>query len=33
MTEDHAVSLQDIKDAYVDWKEGDERWLRSMLLP
>ena len=33
MSEDQAVTLQDIKDAYVDWKEGDERWLRSMLLP
>lgn len=33
MTEDKAVTLQDIKDAYVEWKEGDERWLRSMLLP
>jgi len=33
MSEDQAVTLQDIKDAYVEWKEGDERWLRSMLLP
>ncbi|MDW5563341.1 MAG: RNA-guided pseudouridylation complex pseudouridine synthase subunit Cbf5 [Methanomassiliicoccus sp.] len=33
MLEDKAVTLQDIKDAYVEWKEGDERWLRSMLLP
>lgn len=33
MSEDQAVTLQDIKDAYVDWKDGDERWLRSMLLP
>jgi len=33
MTEDKAVTLQDIKDAYVGWQEGDERWLRSMLLP
>ena len=33
MTEDKAVTLQDIKDAYVDWKDGDERWLRSMLQP
>ena len=33
MIEDKAVTLQDIKDAYVDWKAGDEHWLRSMLLP
>lgn len=33
MTEDSSVTLQDIKDAYVDWKAGDETWLRSMLLP
>jgi H/ACA ribonucleoprotein complex subunit 4 len=33
MSEDHAVTLQDIKDAYVEWKEGNESWLRSMLLP
>jgi H/ACA ribonucleoprotein complex subunit 4 len=33
MTEDKAVTLQDIKDAYVEWKEGDGHWLRSMLYP
>ena len=33
MSEDRAVTLQDIKDAYVDWKEGDEHWLRSMVMP
>ena len=34
MIEDRAVTLQDIKDAYVMWKEdGDDSWLRSMVLP
>ncbi len=33
MGEDRSVTLQDIKDAYVDWKAGDEKWLRSMLMP
>jgi H/ACA ribonucleoprotein complex subunit 4 len=33
MTEDQAVTLQDIKDAFVDWKAGDERWLRSIISP
>ncbi len=33
MLESSSVTLQDIKDAYVEWKEGDERWLRSMLMP
>ncbi|MBI0583637.1 MAG: RNA-guided pseudouridylation complex pseudouridine synthase subunit Cbf5 [Methanomassiliicoccus sp.] len=33
MTEDQSVTLQDIKDAYVDWKNGDEKWLRSILSP
>ena len=30
MTEDDAFTLQDIKDAYVEWKEeGDDAWLRA----
>jgi H/ACA ribonucleoprotein complex subunit 4 len=33
MTEDRAVTLQDIKDAYVDWKAGNEGWLRSIIAP
>lgn len=34
MVEDDSVTLQDIKDAYVFWKEdGDERPLRKMLMP
>lgn len=33
MTEEDAVSLQDLKDAYVFWKEGDESWLRKILMP
>jgi H/ACA ribonucleoprotein complex subunit 4 len=33
MTEDQAVTLQDIKDAYVDWKNGNEAWLRSIVRP
>jgi len=34
VTEDDAVTLQDLTDAYIIWKvEGDEKWLRTMLLP
>lgn len=33
MSEDRAVTLQDIKDAFVDWKSGDEQWLRSIVQP
>lgn len=34
MTEARAVSLQDLKDAYVFWQQyGREDWLRSMILP
>lgn len=34
MTEDRAVSLQDLRDAYVFWQQyGREDWLRSMVLP
>ena len=34
MTEDRAVSLQDLRDAYVFWQQyGREDWLRSMILP
>lgn len=33
LTEENAVTLQDLKDAYVFWKEGDESWLRSILMP
>jgi H/ACA ribonucleoprotein complex subunit 4 len=33
MTEDSAITLQDIKDAYVEWKAGNEDWLRSIVLP
>ncbi|HUV25184.1 MAG TPA: RNA-guided pseudouridylation complex pseudouridine synthase subunit Cbf5 [Methanomassiliicoccales archaeon] len=34
MIEDDSVTLQDIKDAHVYWKEdGDERPLRRMLMP
>lgn len=34
MSEDDSVTLQDIKDAYVMWKEdGDEQWMRSILKP
>ena len=34
MTETRAVSLQDLKDAYVFWQQyGREDWLRSMILP
>ena len=34
ITEDAAVTLQDVKDAYVFWKEeGDEAELRRVILP
>ena len=34
MLENDAVTLQDIKDAYVMWKEeNDEAWLRSIVKP
>ncbi len=33
MVENKAVTLQDIKDAYVEWQAGDEHWLRSMVSP
>lgn len=34
MTESRAVSLQDLRDAYVFWQQyGREDWIRSMILP
>ena len=34
MTEERAVSLHDIKDAYIFWQQnGREDWLRSVILP
>lgn len=34
MTEKDAVTLHDLKDAYVFWQEkGREKWLRSMIRP
>ena len=33
MTELDAVTMQDLKDAVVDWKNGDEKWLRTMIRP
>jgi H/ACA ribonucleoprotein complex subunit 4 len=33
MVEGQAVTLQDLTDAVVRWKEGDPDWLRSMLIP
>lgn len=34
MTEESSFTLQDIKDAYVEWKEdGDEAWLRRVVQP
>ena len=34
MTEQRAVTLQDIRDAYVFWQRyGREDWLRSMIIP
>jgi H/ACA ribonucleoprotein complex subunit 4 len=32
-TEDQAHSLLEIKDAYEFWKEGDEKFLRKILIP
>ncbi|MEM2869385.1 MAG: RNA-guided pseudouridylation complex pseudouridine synthase subunit Cbf5 [Thermoplasmata archaeon] len=32
-TEDTAVTLHDLKDAFVFWKEGSEKELRRILLP
>lgn len=32
-TEDRAIKLQDLQDAYVFWKEGDENHLRNILYP
>jgi H/ACA ribonucleoprotein complex subunit 4 len=33
MSEEEAVTLQDLKDATVQWKNGDGSWLRSMVRP
>lgn len=33
MTEEDAVTLQDLKDAAVQWRNGDGSWLRSMIRP
>ena len=33
MREEDSVTLHDLKDAFVFWKEGDDRWLRRMLMP
>lgn len=34
MTEANAFTLQDIKDAYVEWKEdGNEEWMRRIVQP
>jgi len=33
MTEEDAVTLQDLKDATVQWKNGDGSWLRSIIRP
>ncbi len=34
LTEDQAVTLHQLKDAYVDWKErGEEKELRKMIMP
>jgi H/ACA ribonucleoprotein complex subunit 4 len=34
MNESTAVKIQDLKDAYVMWKDGsDKEWLRSMIRP
>ena len=32
-TEEQAHSLVEIKDAYEKWKEGDEKFLRKILIP
>jgi H/ACA ribonucleoprotein complex subunit 4 len=33
MTEDEAVTLQDLRDAVMLWKEGDDSWLREIVRP
>lgn len=33
MSEEEAVTLPDLKDAFVFWKEGEEGWLRSIIKP
>ncbi len=33
MSEEEAVTLQDLKDAAVLWKRGDDSWLRSIVRP
>lgn len=33
MDEEHSVQLQDLKDAFVYWKQGDGKLLRSMIQP
>jgi H/ACA ribonucleoprotein complex subunit 4 len=33
MDEGHSVQLQDLKDAYVYWKQGDAKQLRRMIQP
>ncbi|MCG7845166.1 MAG: RNA-guided pseudouridylation complex pseudouridine synthase subunit Cbf5 [Methanomassiliicoccales archaeon] len=33
MSEEDAVTLQDLKDATVLWKRGDDSWLRTMVRP
>lgn len=33
MNEDEAVTLQDLKDAVVEWKNGRGEWLRSIIRP
>lgn len=32
-TEEHAVKLQDLQDAFVFWKEGEEKHLREIIYP
>jgi H/ACA ribonucleoprotein complex subunit 4 len=33
MEEKDSVTLQDLKDAYVSWKDGKGDWLRTMIWP
>jgi H/ACA ribonucleoprotein complex subunit 4 len=33
MEEKDSVTLQDLRDAYVSWKEGKGDWLRTMIWP
>jgi len=33
ITEESSVTLQDVKDAYIFWKDGDETEIRSKILP